>query len=379
MLETTRQLLLHLSLIPDIGPAVVEQLVSSFGLEQLESIYNCSTRDFIERGFSGTVAEKLSKGLTDKSLVEKELARIEKYKVQWATRYCADYPELLKNTHLPPIVLYWQGQALTAFDRAIAFVGSRQANSYGFSVIKKIIPELVAANWSIVSGGALGADSMAHEVTLTAGGQTAAIIGSGLLSPYPASNRKLFEKIIEQNGTMISPFPLTMQALPGNFPARNRIISGMSKGVVVIQAAEKSGTRSTALYALEQGREVYAVPGPIDDPLSAGCHSLLQEGARLVTSARDILEELGEQLPVVIKDFGAKKITDSKVIIAKTPKKIIPNETKDPLVLYCANPRGFDELLDYSALSFDDLQNKLCLLQLEGVLEQDFMGRWQAK
>lgn len=357
-------MLLHLSLIPGIGPAVVEKLVAGLGLEQLHDLYNWNAQDFLRFQISVQYAQKLVEGLADKKVLEKELYLIEKYHINWITLYDREYPELLKNTYLPPLVLYWQGQKLSHFTKTCAVIGSRKANSYGQLAIDSIIPDLVQAGWTIVSGGALGADSMAHRKALELGGLTVAVIGSGLLIPYPATNRGLFEKIIENNGTIVSPFPLSMAALPGNFPARNRIISGFSKATVVIQAAEKSGTRITALYALEQGRDVCAVPGPIDDTLSAGCHKLIADGASLVTTGQDVLMVLGEKQVQSSKKTGISPVITPIII--------------DPLARLCSTPQPFDTLLEQSGLEFHDLHTKLFALQMDGILKQDFMGLWQA-
>ncbi len=289
-----RRTLLHLSLIPGIGPATVQRLCRALGAEKISEIYLWSTQDFCSRvDLPLALAQALSYGLSQSLLLERELELIESQSVSWCTLYDDDYPALLKQIHYPPLVLYWWGERLSAFDPAVALVGSRKANVYGRQAIERLIPDFVQAGWGVVSGGALGADAMAHEVTLDVRGKTCAIIGSGLLNPYPALNKRLFMRIREQGGALVSPFPLAMQALPGNFPARNRIIAGMSKATVVIQAAEKSGALITAYFALEQGREVGAVPGPITDLLSVGCHTLLREGAVLVSSAVDIFQACG--------------------------------------------------------------------------------------
>ncbi len=219
-----------------------------------------------------------------------------KHNIRRITASDVEYPSYLKEIHCPPPQLYVQGELLNSYTKLIAVVGSRKADSYGERVIASLVPELVAHGWAIVSGGALGADSFAHKATLQARGRTIVILGSGLLMPYPSSNRKLFSSIVDQGGSLVSSFSLDTPAYPSNFPARNRIISGMSRGVIVAQAAEKSGARITAHLALEQGREVFAIPGPIDHALSIGCNRLIQQGAKLVQTIDDIFTELGEQV-----------------------------------------------------------------------------------
>lgn len=360
--------ILHCSLIPEVGDATIARLTVAFDRAHLHELYLCNEGDLVARaGLMPRAAQRVVEGLRDLGLLEQELARIEKNGVQWTTVFDQSYPALLREIYAPPAVLYWRGDDFSKIDmsKAIAVVGSRAANRYGRSVIDHIIPELVQAGCTIVSGGALGADTMAHEVTLQAGGKTVAIIGSGLLKPYPASNKRLFERICAAGGAVVSPFALEVQAVPGNFPARNRIISGLSNAVVVVQAAEKSGARITALQALEQGREVCVVPGDIFDPLSAGCHRLIGEGATPVTSAADVLRACGWDAPVVERKGVA-------------PIPFLPSGKKndDPLFLLCQTPRTFDELLGETGISFGELQENLFNLQLEGVLIQDFLGRW---
>lgn len=365
-----REILLHISLISGIGPAVVEKLISAESLS--EDIYRFSEKDFRARfNFSVNTAQLLVAGLSDKKLLEKELDLILKNSISWVTIMDEKYPELLKHIHLPPTVLYFKGEYLKNADNCLAIVGSRKATFYGQRVISKLVPELVNEEFILVSGGAIGADTMVHQATLNECGKTIAVIGAGLLRPYPASNTKLFEKIVQSGGTIISPFPLTLNALPGNFPARNRIISGISKGCIVIQAAAQSGALITAQYALEQGREVFAVPGQIDEELSAGCHSLIAQGATLLSSMQDVLNAFGrnskEQLPKKQREIAPLQLSE-----ATDQKKVF-----DPLLKLCMKPTSFDDLLNGSGLDFSQLQQKLFNLQLQGLITQNFMGFWE--
>lgn len=363
--------ILHCALIPGVGDATIAHLTAVLDSTTFHELYSWHERDFVTRaGISPHLAKLLVTGLADKKMLEQELFLLEKHHVQWMTVFDQDYPDMLREIYAPPAVLYWRGAALSDLVMPVAVVGSRAANRYGRAVIEHLVPELVGAGCSVVSGGALGADTMAHEVALNAKGKTVAVIGSGLLKPYPASNKRLFERICDSGGSVISPFPLEMQAVPGNFPARNRIISGLSRAVVVVQAAEKSGARITALQALEQGREVCVVPGDIFDPLSAGCHRLIGEGATPVTSATDILRACGCDVSAVVEKPKAEK----RVLPVLSNPSLAENE--DPIFLLCHSPRTFDELLMESGESFGVLQEKLFNFQLDGVLAQDFLGRW---
>ena len=166
-------------------------------------------------------------GLADQSILEREKDLIEMHKVNWMTVYNDHYPAMLKHIHLPPAVLYWQGAMPADGNQSLAVIGSRKINYYGISVVESFVPTLVSAGWTIVSGGAVGADTAAHRVTVDSGGNTIVVMGSGLLNPYPASNKRLFADILDNRGTLLSAFPLTTAAATGTFPARNRIIAGL--------------------------------------------------------------------------------------------------------------------------------------------------------
>ena len=368
--------ILHLSLIDGIGPATVQAIVERGKRnDSWQDVYRLRTADWMYQfGFSEKVADKLISGLADTQLLDQEKQLIEKYKINWTTYLSGDYPYFLKQIHLPPPVLYWQGGALQDQQKRLAFVGSRKAHHYGQQVIDTIVPALVAHDWVIVSGGAVGIDSMSHEAAVRAGGKTIAVFGSGLLRPYPLANKRLFASIVASDGILMSPFPLRMQAMSGNFPARNRIIAGLSKGCVVVQAAAKSGARITAQYALEQGRDVFAVPGPIDDELSAGCHALIQEGAKLVAKPEDILSEYGEQLEraPVHKNMHKNEFADA---IKNRPNKV-PDGPQGHIIRACKQACSIDELAQKTGLKLSELQDMLFKMQLEGAIRQDFTGMW---
>lgn len=361
--------LLHCALISGIGDVTIGKICKTLGPTRVAEIYDWGSGDFIERvGIPLSQAQLLVNGLADRIMLEREVALIQKHGIFFTTVIDDAYPEALKTIYAPPTILFWRGASPHLFSHILACIGSRAANRYARSVINHFVPELVAAGWCIASGGALGADTMAHEATLAADGRTIAIIGAGLLRPYPATNKKLFERIEASGGTLISPFPLEMQAMPGNFPARNRIISGLSRAVVVVQAAEKSGARITALQALEQGREVCVVPGDIFDPLSAGCHRLLSEGATPVTSAAEVLQACGcAHMGASGTDVGTGHSCEKTSV-----------SSGDPLLDLCREARTFDELLAAAGCSFLELQERLFNLQLEGAVMQDFLGRWMA-
>jgi DNA processing protein len=359
----SRSTLLHLSLIPGIGPATVEKLVSRWTVDGLPDIYYASIEELHRKTFLALpLCQALIKGLSQRADLEKELELLAKYGISFVTRYDEDYPHLLKSIEVPPLVLYWKGAHPASYERSLAFVGSRKANAYAARITKMIIEPLASHNFCIVSGGALGADTLAHTCALNVGLKTVAVIGSGILRPYPSQNKKLFETLVDAGGTLLSPFPLRMESLPGNFPACNRIIAGLSSGCIVLQAAERSGALITARFALDAGREVGAVPGPIDDELSAGCNSLIAQGAAVITSADDVLSMLG---------YAVKTNSESP---KQMTLKLEKNE--DPVLVWCQRPIAFDELVEKVSLPSDEVHQKLFALQLEGKVEQNFMGQW---
>jgi DNA processing protein len=360
-----RKSLLHLSLIPGIGPATINTLIAGncFGREQ--SLYEYAASDLVRMyGIGLQYAEKISAGLRDTTLLDRELELLEKHALSYIT--CADenYPSALHHIPCPPPVLYVHGALHAAYENTLAIVGARTANWYGKKVIEQLVPPLVASGWTIVSGGARGADSMAHEATLQAGGTTIAILGSGLLKPYPLDNKKLFERIVASGGALVSIFPLYADPTPGNFPARNRIIAGLSRGCVVVQAAARSGALITAEYALEQGRQIFAVPGPFDEPLSEGCHQLINRGARLTTTAADIAQEF--ELPV-----------PNAPVHPTAAAKVLLHEKQVTLMQYCSKPTSFEELLVQTGFSLPELTTFLLELQLDGKLYQNPSGLWE--
>lgn len=372
------QVVLHCSLIEGLGPAALDKLLSFIPKgAPLKQIYQMSAGELVNLG--GLAYEKahlVVAGLQDRRLLDQELELLaQNDEVQLLTCIDDEYPALLRATHLYPPVLYVQGAPLPYEEQGLAIVGSRQADLYGQRIIDDFVPQLVMQGWTIVSGGALGADTMAHRATVKAGGRTRAVLGSGLLCPYPAENRQLFERIAACGGSMVSPFPLMMQGMPGNFPARNRIISGLSKGVLVVQAASRSGASITAHYAMDQGREVFAIPGPIDNPLSHGCHKLIQEGAKLVHNLKDILSELDYEAVATPRAQTAVQLSietaaDDLPEVAITSEKMI--------VQACHKGASVDELMAKTGLSLQELNGKLFNLQLLGYIKQSFAGTWEA-
>ena len=374
-----KNFILHLTLIEGIGPSVIKKIIQSqrSGV-QASDLYHVSSSDWMNYfGVSENVAQKLVAGLSDSTLFEEELDLIDKHAIKLLTIADESYPALLKEIHSPPTVLYYLGADFVP-SKALAIVGSRKGNEYGEHIINAIVPDLVAAGYTIISGGALGIDTMAHEAALACDGKTIAILGSGLLKLYPSSNKKLFAAIIENGGIVASPYPLLMEPLPHNFPARNRIVTGLSQGCLVVQAAKKSGALISAHCALEQGREVFAVPGIFNDELSAGCHEIIQQGAKLVMSSADILSEFGDRVVVGNAVILEQKTLFSDSAFCTRPEKSSYSETQQKILAVCKQPISVEDIISATQLSFEQVQSELFILQLEGIISQDFIGMWSS-
>lgn len=286
---TSREAYIILNLLSGVGPVRVKHLLANFSFpEHLLSERSSSLAKI--KGIGPKIAAVIGdwKKTTD---IDTELSQTEKAGVNIITLADSSYPDILKEIYDPPLCLYTRGD-LTCLTKTqhIAVVGSRRNSNYGISITEKLVYSLVSSGWSIVSGLARGIDTAAHSAVLNCNGCTFAVLGGGLGSIYPPENVPLANKICE-NGLLLSEQSLMFRPDRRSFPMRNRIISGLSLGTLVIEAGSKSGALITAQVALDQGRQVFAVPGRIDTPLSKGCHDLIKQGAKLVDSITDINEE----------------------------------------------------------------------------------------
>jgi DNA processing protein len=291
---------------------------------------------------------------------EKELERLAGLGAQAICLDDQNYPPLLRQINAPPLVLYIQGRSELLATCCVAIVGSRAATSYGHRIASTLARDLAAQGVTVVSGLALGIDASAHAGALSAPGGTVAVMGCGIDVVYPRQNHSLYEQIRE-GGVLVTEYPLGTTPEAFRFPARNRIIAGMSYGVVVVEAARKSGSLITAVLALDEGRDVFAVPGQVDSFKSAGAHWLLQQGAKLVLSAQDIIEEL----PLCPGLLGEKKAGDGAGPGASTldPEHLALLEKIEPYSM------KRDTLIACSGLSPGRVAEFLLLLELEGLVE----------
>lgn len=283
--------LLALHSIEGLGPARIKKLFDFFG--SFEAIWNGKSSDFYQFKFPEKLTEnfKIVKRTLDP---EKYFLKLEKFGIKVITIFEENYPSALREIHGAPMIIYYKGVIdEEILERCFGVVGTRKPTGYGRVVTEKLTRGLVEAGLTIVSGLARGIDTIAHTTTIESGGKTLAVLGGGLFQIFPAENERLAQRIASGFGAILTEFPPSYPHLAGNFPARNRIIAGLSKGVLVTEAAEDSGSLITARLAIEQGREVFAVPGPITSSMSEGTSVLLKDGAKLVSSVADILEELG--------------------------------------------------------------------------------------
>jgi len=354
---TETEALIALNMIPGLGPVLTRRLLEAFGLPQ--SVLRARTADL--QAVKG-VGPELAAAIVhweERIDLAAELKRIEEFGAKIVTAADPLYPALLKEIHNPPLLLYVWG-ALAESDRhAISIVGSRRTSHYGLECAKKLSYQLAYAGLTIVSGLARGIDSAAHQGALAAKGRTIAVIGSGLMDLYPPENQALAEKIAE-NGAVVSEFPMTFPPSKETFPQRNRIVSGWSDGVLVVEAGLKSGALITAGQAAEQGRSVYAVPGPIDRPThSGGPNRLIQQGAKLVMGAEDILEDLQILLP-------------EKLPLEPTPARAVKLEGDEKTVYEAIGDREtpLDDVIEKSGLPPALVASTLLTLEFRKLVKQ---------
>jgi DNA processing protein len=291
---TDTEACIALNMVPGMGPVRLRNLLDIFQTPQRILAAGRAALAAVQ-GIGPETADALASWESHVDLAA-ELKRIADFGAHVISWGAPDYPAALRTIHNPPIVLYVWGEVRPEDSTAVSIVGSRSTTHYGTESAKKLSFQLAYAGYTVVSGLARGIDTAAHQGALAAKGRTLAILGSGLMNLYPPENRGLAEKIAA-SGAVVSEYPMERPADRQTFPYRNRIVAGWSRGLLVVEAGLNSGALITAEQAIEQGRTVFAVPGPIDRPTSAGSNRLIQQGARLVTSAEDILDEFGSLFP----------------------------------------------------------------------------------
>ena len=360
---------LALKSIPGVGLVLFQRLLARFG--QPARVFQAKAGELLAvKGVNQDLAQDLL-AFRDWDRVEAEFAKMSAARIEMLLPDDPRFPARLKKIPYPPAFLFLKGTLLPQDDLALAVVGTRSASYYGLKTCRRLAGGLAARGVTVVSELARGIDTAAHQEALETGGRTLAVLGCGLDVVYPPENLKLYGQIPER-GALISEFSLGTPPEARNFPIRNRIISGLALGVMVVEAGLKSGTGITVRYALDQGREVFAVPGPIDSPTSVGPHRLIQQGAKLVQDVEDIFQEF----PGLAKGpgplFGVpSRVSDTGGPTAAGTAAASPAAPEDPLLaLLGSDPLSMEELLRATGLPAPQVLSRLTVLELEGLIRE---------
>ncbi|MDP3995190.1 MAG: DNA-processing protein DprA, partial [bacterium] len=340
--------------LQNMGPAKFSKLRGAF--TTMEEAWRAPMSKLAELGFTDAgIAEFLR--VRNEINPDQEMEKLAKENIRAITVEDVAYPKLLKEIYYPPFLLYYRGTLPKHEDFLIAVVGSRKYSTYGRQMAQRLTAELARNGLTIVSGLALGIDGIVHETTLETNGTTIGVLGCGIEKSniYPATNRMLGERMIEKGGCIISEFPIGTPPLRHHFPRRNRIISGLSLGTLVVEAAEKSGALITAQQALEQNREVFSVPGNATSESSVGTNNLIKQGARLVTHAEEILESLNLK--------SATHYLEAQKIIAESPEEeaLLNHLTHEPMHV--------DELTRLTNLPITSINATLTIMEIKGKIK----------
>ena len=349
---------------PGVGPVLFRDLLQRFGSPQ-RVLSEASRRDGID--------PKLREALRnpDREGVEQDLRWLEAEDTWLLTCLDPAYPAPLNDIAGAPPLLFGRGDMALLATPQLAVVGSRNPTPAGAETARDFARHLATSGLTITSGLALGIDGAAHRGALEGGGQTIAVMGTGPDRVYPARHRELAHAIVAEGGALISEFPPGTGPYAGNFPRRNRVISGLSLGVLVVEAALRSGSLITARQAAEQGREVLAIPGSIHNPLARGCHRLIRDGAKLVETADDILEELAPQLRAALQ-APSPEVDDTEM----EPAGALDEEYRQLLEFLGYEPTPVDLLVERSGLTADAVSSMLLLLELQGYVVPTAGGRY---
>jgi len=344
-----------LKAIPGIGNVTFRRLLERFETPAAVLSAPSTALEGI-RGVTPAIRDAISHG-SWRDFAEAECLRLAASGARVVTFTSADYPKSLFEIPDPPPFLYVQG-TLRCHETAVAIVGSRRATAYGLQTTARLAESLAGHGVTVISGMARGVDTAAHKGAIAAGGRTIGVLGCGIDKIYPPENRRLFQEMAEKGG-LVSEFPLGTLPLAENFPRRNRIISGLSRGVLVVEAAENSGSLITAQYALEHGRDVYAVPGNISFATSRGSNRLIKQGAKLVDCVEDILEEL--------PGFGNGSGTNGPQVPAPRSFSLTPKEAAI-YELLARSPLHIDDIIAQTELTAGEVSSMLLHLELKGAI-----------
>ena len=358
---------LELRAVKGLGPITYARLIDQFGSP--EAIRKANLSALVATGaLSPALAKSLQQPLSDTThkQIQREIEAVEAGRFSIVTLTDPQYPARLKTIPDPPPLLYFTGQLLERDQHALAIVGARKGSHPGRAFARKLSGDLAALGFTIVSGLARGIDADAHEGALASGGRTFAILGCGIDQTYPPEHRKLRGRI-EQDGAILSEFPMGASPQSFHFPQRNRIISGLSLGVIVTEATSKSGSLITARMALEQSREVFAVPGNVTHPLSQGPHRLIQQGAKLVEKPWDIVEEI---LPMLEPSFCDQLQTQQHAGVKQSSSIALEPDEQGVFDRIPLEPVSLDELIAQGSYSSSEMMSVLLSLEIKGLIKQ---------
>ena len=361
---------LALALTPSLGPIRARKLVEHFG--SIEEVFNASLTELEGAGLRAESAQAIALGKAMEA-AEEELIRAVNLGADIVTFDDDRYPANLRNIYDPPVVLYVKGSVATLSEPGIAVVGTRHPTPYGIGMAQRLSSDLASRGLVIFSGMARGVDTCAHKGALEGNGKTAAVWGTGVDVCYPRENKKLADQILVSGGAIISEFPIGTFAAPQNFPIRNRIISGLSIGVLVVEAGEYSGTRITARNALEQSRDVYAVPGNVTNRQSWGPNTLIKQGAKLVATWEDVWEELPPQVKSNLQDRAASESSAPETAsLFGGDEKLSPHERRIYKLLRADAATQIDQIIEQlePEVSSSEIFAALFELELSGKVKQ---------
>jgi DNA processing protein len=367
--ETATLQWLALVLTPGFGPTKARRLVEFFG--GVQGIFLASLTELEAAGLKASSAQAIGTGKS-LELANDELARVAAAGVHVIGLDDPAYPVQLKQIYDPPLILYVRGNDVAISQPGIALVGTRHPTPYGIGMAERLACDLAARGLVIFSGMARGVDTAGHRGALAAKGKTVAVFGTGVDVPYPKENSRLMDQLLACNGAIISEFPMGTFAAPQNFPIRNRIISGISVGVLVVEAAEYSGTRITARCALEQNRDVFAVPGNVTNKNSWGPNTLIKQGAKLVATWEDVWEELPVDVRLDLMPEGGAESPGSQTASLFQEGELPPHEKKIFALLKADEATHIDEIVERlePALSSSEIFAALFELELAGKVKQ---------
>lgn len=360
---------LALALTPTLGPSRARKLVEHF--ESVENVFRASLTELEAAGLQAAAAQSIGTGKSHE-LAQEEMVRAAAAGAQIVALGDAEYPAALKQIYDPPVVLYVRGEAGVLSRAGIAVVGTRHPTPYGIGMAERLACDLANRGLVIFSGMARGVDTAAHRGALNAKGKTAAVFGTGVDVPYPRENRRLAEQMLASGGAVVSEFAMGTFAAPQNFPIRNRIISGLALGVLVVEAGEYSGTRITARCALEQNRDLFAVPGNVTNKNSWGPNTLIKQGAKLTATWEDVWEELPAELRQQLVPESPESNPPSTASLFQDDQALGPAERKIFALLKPDEATHIDELVERLEpdVSSSEIFAALFELELSGKIRQ---------